>query len=146
MKRNTIAKRLAMAAVACTLAFTQPAAAAVGAHFGGGGFHGGGFGGGGFHGGGFHGDGFHGDGFHGDGFHGDGFHGGGFHGDFAAARHPYYGGAHGYHGAHGWWGGGFGIGLATPYVYGEGWYCGDPPGYYPYVTQCYSGWDSVPAY
>jgi hypothetical protein len=131
MTRITIAKRLATAVVACALAFAQPvaASAAAGAHFGSGGFHGGGRVAGGFHGG---------------GGAAGGFHSGGFHG--FAAGHTYYGGEHWYNGPHGWWGGGFGVGLATPYLYGEGWYCGDPPGYYPSVTQCYSGWETVPAY
>ena len=51
-----------------------------------------------------------------------------------------------------WWGGGWG----WPYYYPGGgyygygpyagyrYYCSDPPGYYPYVTQCNSAWQSVP--
>jgi len=107
--------------------------------------HGGG-GGGGFHGGG---GGFHGGGF--GGFHGGGFHGGGFHRGFGV---------------------GFGLGgLYAPYGYGwdysypyddtygypdygyyqqpyatQYWYyCSNPAGYYPYVSQCNTGWQTVPA-
>ena len=28
---------------------------------------------------------------------------------------------------------------ATPY-----WYCSDPPGYYPYLTQCDTAWQTAP--
>ena len=70
-----------------------------------------------------------------------------------------HGGGGGFHG------GGFGI-LAWPYYpYPYGWdyypeydydpgqysapriwyYCYDPAGYYPYVTQCNTGWQTVPA-
>jgi hypothetical protein len=120
-----------------------------GGHGGGGGFHGGG---GGFHGGGggFHGGGFHGGGFHAGGFHGGGFHAGGFHDGF-------HGG-----GFHRGFGVGFGLGgLYAPYAdtydypdYGyyqqpyatQYWYyCSNPAGYYPYVTQCNTGWQTVPA-
>ena len=77
-------------------------------------------GGGGFHsGGGFHGGGFHGDRFHDDRFHG-GFIGFGF--------YPYY--DYGNYGQ----------------SYSQTWYyCADPAGYYPYVTQCNIGWQAVPA-
>jgi len=129
---------------------------------GGGGFHGGG-GGGGFHGGGggggFHaGGGFHGGGF-GGGFHGGafgagglgGFHGGGFHGShFGRDRDDFrhHGGdrddfrRRGGFGS--WWGYDYGYpdyGYASQYWY----YCQDPPGYYPYVQQCGTGWQMVPA-
>jgi len=133
---------------------------------GGGGFHGGGFGGlrgGGFHGGGF--GGFRGGGFHAGGPHGSGFpgfHGGGF-------RNGRFGEFHGngfhHHGFRrgvivvpafgGWW---WGDQLGWPYYYnrsgsnygygpyGQYWYyCSDPSGYYPYVTQCNTGWQQVPA-
>jgi hypothetical protein len=91
---------------------------------------------------------------------------GGWHNGFAGS-----GGGHGWH--HGWRGGwgwgagvglGLGLGLAYPYYYGypyappaydyygsslspaaPQYYCADPPGYYPQVTQCYSGWQTVPA-
>ena len=145
----------AAAAVIFTAALCQSGVANAGPHGGGGGgFHGGGFHGGGF--GGFHGGGFHGGGFHAGGFHG-GFHGNGFHG-------------RGFRG----FGGGFGV-LGWPYYsypyesdyysypygsdyypdYGYGWgqygnsytwyYCSDPAGYYPYVAQCNTGWQAVPA-
>jgi hypothetical protein len=80
-------------------------------------------------GGGFHGGGFHGGGFHGGGFHGRGFHAGGFHPGFGVFYYPYYG----------------------YYDYGQPpssqtwYYCSDPAGYYPYVTQCDAGWQTVPA-
>jgi hypothetical protein len=53
-----------------------------------------------------------------------------------------------------WWGGGWGW---PDYYYPDGgyyryepyagyWYfCPDPPGYYPYVTQCNTAWQTVPA-
>jgi len=113
--------------------------------------HGGG--GGGFHGGG--------GGFHGGGFHGGGFHGGGFHGGFAGHGGNWRGGRYG-------WGGGLGLGLgwglgypydwsyyppdygyygySQPYSASQYWYyCSNPAGYYPYVTQCNTGWQTVPA-
>lgn len=127
------------------------------AHAGAGGLHGGGLHGGGFHGGGFHG-----------GFHAGGFRGGGFHGGFAAVHNGFGRGfeAHRFHGQYGvgyglWWGPG--LAYAYPYSWdyyypdygyydngepyaGQYWYyCSDPAGYYPYVTQCYSGWQAVPA-
>jgi hypothetical protein len=69
---------------------------------------------------------------------------------------------HGWHnGSYGWWWGG---GLGYPYDYGsygypdygyydygqpyasQTWYyCSDPAGYYPYVAQCNTGWQAVPA-
>ena len=113
-------------------------------------------GGGGHGGGGFHGGGFHAGGFHAGGFHGGGFHAGRFHGRFASVHDGFgYGrGGHWYHGWHngryGWWL--WGPGLAwTLYPYPENYasqtwyYCSDPAGYYPYVTQCNTGWQSVPA-
>lgn len=136
-----------------------------------GGFHGGGFHGGGFHGGGFHGGvpAFHGGGFHPGlpAFHGGGlhpafreFHAGGFHDGHFRAFHD---GRFHHHGfgrgvvvvpAFGgwWWGGGWGWpDYYYPYggYYGYGpnaWYwCSDPPGYYPYVTQCNTSWQTAPA-
>jgi hypothetical protein len=149
MTTARIASRLtvAIAALAGVLALVQPVPAYA-AH-GGGGFHGGGFHGGGFHGGGFHGGGFHGGGF--GRFHGGGFHHGGF-------RHD------GFRGRGGWWWGGA-LGLATaPYLYDWGdypsydtyggstpyasqywYYCQNPAGYYPYVGQCSTNWQPVPA-
>jgi len=135
---------------------------------GGGGFHGGGFGG--FHGGGFHGGGF--GGFRGGGFHAGAFHGG-FH-NGVAGLHNGFGDGHGGHWYHGWnngrygwwWGDGLGW-SSSPYDYGwygypnydysgyydygqpyagQTWYyCSDPAGYYPYVAQCNTGWQTVPA-
>jgi len=141
----------------------------------GGGFHGGGFGGfhgGGFHGSGFHGGGFHGVGFHGGAFHAGGFggfHGGGFHGGWHggfASVHNGFGHAngghwdHGWHnGRYGWWWGADGLGWTyypyypdygyydynQPYASQSWYYCSDPAGYYPYVTQCNTTWQTVPA-
>jgi hypothetical protein len=126
-------------------------------------------GGGGFHGGGFHAGGFHGSGSHGSGFHGGGFHGGGFHGTFAGLHHHlgYANGRHWDHGWHngryGWWWGGDGLGWTyhsdpwwgypdygtydynQPYASQSWYYCSDPAGYYPYVTQCNTNWQTVPA-
>jgi hypothetical protein len=60
-------------------------------------------------------------------------------------------GGHWYHGWHngryGWWL--WGPGLAWTYYNqpfaSQSWYCSDPAGYYPYVTQCNTGWQSAPA-
>jgi hypothetical protein len=156
----SIAAVLLGAAVLC-----QPDLA-LAAHGGGGG-HGGGFHGGGFHGGGFHRGGF--GGFHGGGFHGEAFHGGGFHRGVAGGHYG-YGYGHGDHWYHGWHGGSYGWWLVGPglawtyYDYPWGfypdygyydytqpyasqiwYYCSDPAGYYPYVTQCNTGWLPVPA-
>jgi len=118
---------------------------------GGGGHGGGGFHAGGFHSGGFHGGGFHAGGSHSGGFHGGGFHAGGSHGRFASV-HNGFGDGHGGHWYHGWRNGRYGWwlwgpGLAwTLYPYAsQSWYCSDPAGYYPYVTQCSTGWQSAPA-
>jgi hypothetical protein len=135
-------------------------------HGGGGGFHGGGFGG--FHSDGIHAGGF--GGFHGGGFHPGTLHSGGFH-DGVAGLHNGFGDGHGghwYHGWHngryGWWTVGPGVGW-TYYTYpgwssypdygyydygqpyaGQTWYyCSDPAGYYPSVTQCNTDWQTVPA-
>ena len=114
-----------------------------GFHGGGGGFHGGGFHGGGFHAmGGFHGGGF--SGFHGGGFHGDRFHDGRFDHDRFRDRRFFFGGALAYP----WWGyyPDYGYyGYSQPYTSQTWYYCSDPVGYYPYVTQCYTGWQAVPA-
>ena len=94
-----------------------------------------------------HGGGGHGGGFHGGAVHAGGFHGGGFHhvshgtvanvhnrSDDARSDHWY----HGWHnGRYGWWL--WGSGLAWTY-YNSQPYCSNPAGYYPYVTQCYTGW------
>jgi hypothetical protein len=146
MTISNITKRLGVAAatLASVLLLAQPVPAQA-ARGGGGGFHGGGFHGGGFHGGGFHGGGFH--GFRG-GF--EGFHGGGH----FAGRNDWggwgWGGALGLAGAfgYGWddypdYGGYAG---ATAYAPSGYWYyCQNPAGYYPYVTQCTVGWQAVPA-
>jgi hypothetical protein len=34
---------------------------------------------------------------------------------------------------------------SQPYSAQTWYYCSDPAGYYPYVTQCNTGWESVPA-
>jgi hypothetical protein len=153
------------AAVLSAVVLCQPNLAL--ARGGGGGGHGGGFHAGGFHAGGFHAGGF--GGFHG-GFAGShpatfrsGFHGGAF-------GHGLAGGRVGAHWYHGWHSGRFGWWLAAPglaWTYyddpwfgyygddygnysqsyaGQTWYyCSDPAGYYPYVTQCSAGWETVPA-
>jgi hypothetical protein len=37
-------------------------------------------------------------------------------------------------------------GYSQPYSASQYWYyCSDPAGYYPYVTQCNTGWQTVPA-
>jgi hypothetical protein len=129
------------AAVLCATALSQPNLAYAGQHGGGGG--------GGFHGGG------------GGGFHGGGF--GGFHGRFAA-MHEGFGGRHdGFRDRRGFVGGlGFGYygypygwdynypdysyyDYSQPYSSQTWYYCWDPAGYYPYVTQCNTGWQAVPA-
>jgi hypothetical protein len=154
------------AALLCATALGQPKLAYAGhGGGGGGGFHGGGFGGfhgggmGGFHGGfaGMHGGGFggfHGGGFHGGGFHEGGFHDGGFHGDrFHDGRFGrdgfrdnrfFFGGAFAY--PYGWdYSSGYGnYDYSQPYASQTWYYCWDPAGYYPYVTQCNTGWQAVP--
>ena len=133
--RPRIGRALAIAAaLLCATALSQPNPAYAG------GFHGGGRG---FHGGGFHGGGFHG-GFHGGGFHGNGFHDGRFHdGRFHDNRFFFGGGL-----AYPWWGYYPDYGY---YDYGQSYssqtwyYCSDPAGYYPYVTQCNTGCQAVPA-
>jgi hypothetical protein len=146
--RPRIGRALATVAAAllCATALGQPNPAYAGPHGGGGGFHGGG---GGFHGGGM------------GGFHGAGF--GGFHGGFAGLhngfgeRHEGFGERH-----EGFRRGiGFGFfqypygwdyspdysyyGYSQPYSSQTWYYCWDPAGYYPYVTQCNTGWQAVPA-
>ena len=88
--------------------------------------------------GGFHGGG---DGFHGG---GGGFHGGGFHGDRFHDNRFFFGGSFGFPG----WGYYPDYGYddySQPYSSGIWYYCSDPAGYYPYVTQCNAGWQAVPA-
>jgi hypothetical protein len=143
------------AALLCAAALSEPNLAYAGPHGGGGGggFHGGGMGG--FHGGG--------GGFHGGGF--GGFHGGGFHGGFAGMHHGFGERQEGFRDRRGVFIGGLGLGFGY-YGYPYGWdyspdygyygysqpyssqnwyYCSDPAGYYPYVAQCNTGWQAVPA-
>jgi hypothetical protein len=139
--RHRIARALATAAaLLCTTAISQPNLAYAGPHGGGGGggFHGGGFGG--LHGGGFH-AGF--GGFHGGGFHGDRFRDHRFDGDRFRDNRFFFGGSFGdpgwgYYPDYGYYD------YSQPYS--QTWYyCSDPAGYYPYVTQCNTGWQTVPA-
>ena len=141
--RPRIRRALAVAAaLLCATALSEPNLAYAGPHGGGGGggFHSGGMGG--FHGGGM--GGFHGGGFHGGGFHGDRFHGGRFHGDRFHDNRFFFDGSFAYPG----WGyypdyGYYDYG--QPYSSQTWYYCSDPAGYYPYVTQCNTGWQAVPA-
>jgi hypothetical protein len=115
------------AALLCATALGQPNPAYAGPHGGGGGgFHGGGFAG--FHGGGFHGDRFHDGRFHDGRFRGNGF----FFGGTVADPWGYYP-DYGYYD------------YSQPYSAQTWYYCSDPAGYYPYVTQCNTGWQAVPA-
>jgi hypothetical protein len=165
LRRATVA-----AALLCATALGQPNLAYAehggggggGFHGGGGGFHGGGMGG--FHGGGF--GGFHGAGV--GGFHGGGF--GGFHGGFAGLHNGFGERHEGFRERHEGFGErhegfrrglGFGFyqypygwdyspdysyyGYSQPYSSQTWYYCWDPAGYYPYVTQCNTGWQAVPA-
>jgi hypothetical protein len=130
--RPRTGKALAVAAaLLCATALGQPNSAYAGPGGGGGGFHGGGFGGGG-------------GGFHGGGFGGRGFRGGRFDGDRFRDRGFFFGGWLAYP----WWGydpyyGYYDYGV--PYSAQTWYYCSDPAGYYPYVTQCNTGWQAVPA-
>jgi hypothetical protein len=171
--RPRLGRALAIAVgVLGATALSQPNLAYAGPHGGGGGgmggFHGGGMGGfhgggmGGFHGGGmggFHGGGmgfhagmggFHNGGF--AGFHGfhdgrfdhDRFHDGRFDHDRFRDRRFFFGGAFaspwlGYYPDYGYYD------YSQPYSSQIWYYCSDPAGYYPYVTQCNTGWQSVPA-
>src|SRR2546423_10750388 len=145
------------AALLCATALGEPKLAYAGhGGGGGGGFHGGGFGGfhgggmGGFHGGfaGMHGGGFggfHGGGFHEGGFHGDRFHDGRFDRDRFRDNRFFFGGAFAY--PYGWdYSPDYGYyDYSQPYASQTWYYCWDPAGYYPYVTQCNTGWQAVPA-
>jgi hypothetical protein len=108
---------------------------------------------GGFRGGGFHGDGFHAGGFHANGLHADGFHRG-FHGN--GFRRGVFGGlAVGLGGIYAPYAWGYSYpyadygypdyGYYRPYAAQYWYYCSDPAGYYPYVTQCNTDWQTVPA-
>jgi hypothetical protein len=129
-------------AIAAALLFatelSQPNLAYAGPHGGGGGF--GGFhGGGGFHSGGFAGS-------HDGGFHGERFRDGRFDHDRFRDRRFFFGGSFAYP----WWGyypdyGYYDYGYSQPYSSQIWNYCSDPVGYYPYVTQCNTSWQAVPA-
>jgi hypothetical protein len=132
-------KALAIAtALLCVTALSQPNLAYAGPHIGGGGgdFHGGGFGG--FHRGGF-------GGFHGGRFHGDRFHDGRFGRDRFRDNRFLFGGAFAY--PYGWdYSPNYGYYYySQPYASQTWYYCSDPAGYYPYVTQCNNGWQAVAA-
>src|SRR6266481_5205303 len=150
--RPRIRRALTIAAALLCATALGPNLAYAGPHGGGGGFHGGGMGG--FHGGGM--GGFHGGG---GGFHGGGF--GGFPGHFAGMHHG-FGERHdgfrrgvfigglgfGYYGyPYGWdYSPDYGYsGYSQPYSSQNWYYCSDPAGYYPYVAQCNTGWQAVPA-
>jgi hypothetical protein len=152
--RFRIRRALAIAAaLLCATALSEPSAYAGPHGGGGGGFHGGGMGG--FHGGGM--GGFHGDG----GFHAGGF--GGFHGHFAGVHNGFGERHEGFRDRRGVFIGGLGFGYygypygwdyspdysyygySQPYSSQNWYYCSDPAGYYPYVTQCNTGWQVVPA-
>ncbi|MGA8758346.1 MAG: hypothetical protein WB611_18860 [Stellaceae bacterium] len=127
---------------------------ALAAHGGGGGGHGGGGHGGGFHSGGFHGGGGH--GWHGGFAHAGGFHrgyrGGGYHGGFYNGFYPGVGLGLAFGLGYPWGSGyyppdvGSYYGYSAPYAAAQTWYyCSNPAGYYPYVSQCYTQWQPVPA-
>ena len=122
------------AALLCATVLSQPKLAYAGPHGGGGG--------GGFHGGGF--GGFHGGGFHEGGFHGDRFHDGRFDRDRFRDNRFFFGGAFAY--PYGWdYSPDYGYyDYSQPYASQTWYYCYDPAGYYPYVTQCNTGWQAVP--
>jgi hypothetical protein len=118
--RRRIGRSLAVAAaLLCATALSQPNLAYAGPHGGGGGFHGGGFGG-----------------FRGGGFHGRDF--GRFQGrEFFGLGYPY---------GYGWdYYPDYGYDYDQPSISQSWYYCSDPAGYYPYVTQCNTGWQTVPA-
>lgn len=126
----------------CAAALSQPNLAEAHGVGGGGGFHNSGMGG--FHGGRF-GE-FHGGfaGFHRGGFRGERFHDGRFDHDRFRDRRFFFGGAVAYP----WWGYYPDYGYydySQPYASQTWYYCSDPTGYYPYVAQCNTGWQTVPA-
>lgn len=107
------------AALLCATALGQPNPAYAGGFHGGSGFHGGGFG---------------------------GFHGGGFRGrEFGRFRGGVFFGL-GYPYGYGWdYYPDYGYDYGQPSASQIWYYCYDPAGYYPYVTQCNTGWQAVPA-
>ena len=122
-------------------------------HAGGSGFRGGVSHSGGAQGGGFHGGAFHGGVFRGGGFRAGGFHGGFHHGlrggvavgvgGIFAPNVWYYG--YPYYDYNGYYPDYGDSGYAQPDAGPVWYYCSDPAGYYPYVTQCNTGWQTVPA-
>ena len=141
--RPSIGRTLAIAAgLVCAAALSQPNLAEAHGVGGGGGFHNSGMGG--FHGGRF-GE-FHGGfaGFHRGGFRGERFHDGRFDHDRFRDRRFFFGGAVAYP----WWGYYPDYGYydySQPYASQTWYYCSDPTGYYPYVAQCNTGWQTVPS-
>jgi hypothetical protein len=161
--RRTIGRVLGAAAAALLFAaaIIQPDVANAAHGGGGGGFHGGGAG---FHGGGFHGRGFH-HGFrHFDGAFGIGgifapFWWGygypysyyGYYGNYPDHRDygydpgsSYYGNYPSYDPGSSYYGNSVGYGSQRS-ARSTWYYCSDPAGYYPYVSRCNTGWQSVPA-
>ena len=149
------------AAVLClaTVAAPNVADAAHGGG-GGGGFHGGGFGG--FHAGEFSGGGFHAQAPLGAGM--DGAHASGFHGGAGSGTVVLRGSERGGQWHQGWRDGRYGAwwgydpylwsddglyddyyGAQQPQVSQYWYYCSNPAGYYPYVSQCSLPWQTVPA-
>ena len=84
-------------------------------------------------------------GFHGGGFHGDRFHDGRFGHDGFRDNRFFFGGAFAY--PYGWdyWPDYGYYDYSQPYSAQTWYYCSDPAGYYPYVTQCNTGWQTVQA-
>jgi hypothetical protein len=121
----------------------------------GGGFHGGGMGG--FHGGGFSGSSFHGSagfGAGGMGGHNGGFREGGFRGERFGDRDHFRNRGFGgfgwdydsdYYDYPGYYGDYGAYGYSQPYASQYWYYCQYPAGYYPYVSQCSTNWQPVPA-
>jgi hypothetical protein len=77
------------------------------------------------------------------GFHGGGggFHGGGFHDGRFHDNRVFFGGGFGFP----WLGYYQYYDYSQPYASQTWYYCSDPAGYYPNVTQCNTGWQAVPA-
>jgi hypothetical protein len=82
-------------------------------------------------------------GFHGNRFHDGRFHAGRFHNRFffSGLGLGFYGYPYGwdYYPDYGYYG------YSQPYSSQTWYYCSDPAGYYPYVAQCNTGWQTVPA-